>query len=192
MIAEKDFQYWDQRLANDAFLRGMRWWWWHYTHGSLKSQLELLRLRQAREAEDQVAERIRALGYGVYATTPNCPFDLWVCDAAGRAARVEVKLSTCHDNKGRARFQVDVRSSQSADCDLLVWIARNGRDWHYIIPMSDLGSHRNLAIWSQCPGNYRGKWSSYLEAWDHLRRVVANTHPRIWQASMPLAQGGTA
>lgn len=198
MMLDKDLSYWDQRLANDAFIKNINWWMRHWLAGTLKNQLELLRLRQAAAAEDLVADRIRAMGYRVYSTTANCPFDLWVCDTAGRAARVEVKLSTCHENKGRARYQCDVR--QSIDCDLLVWIARtcsepgrDGRDWHYVIPMANLGpAHRNLAIWSAYPGDYRGQWSSYLEHWDHLHHVIANTHPRIWQSSMPLAQGGAA
>jgi hypothetical protein len=191
ILLEKDTLYWQQRLANDAWLIRHHWFMRHFLAGTLKSQLERERLRQSRQAEEKVAQFIRdEFGYQVHSTTANCPFDLWVAGGPDRAARVEVKLATLHDNKGRNRFQADVR--QSADVDLLIWLCRNGRDWHYIIPIADLRGRRNLAIWSACPGNYRGQWSHYLEAWDYLRQVVENTHQRVWQFGLPLAQGGAA
>lgn len=182
MNAEKDFPYWDQRLENDAFLARMRWYWRRYLAGTLKSQVELHRLRLATEAENLVAGQVRALGYEAHLTTPNCPFDLWVADSQGRTARVEVKLSFYHPNKGGGRYQADVR--QGSGCDLLIWICRNGRDWTYVIPIADLAARRNLAIWSYCPGNYTGQWHSYLGAWDHLHQVVASARGDVRQLSL--------
>lgn len=193
MIAEHDLQYWEQRFENDAFLKSINWWQRHFLAGSLKSQLERERLRQSRQAEEKVADLIRdEFGYRVYPTTTNCPFDLWVADDQDRAARIEVKLSTAHENRGRIRFQADIRRSQSADVDLIVWLCRNGQDWHYVIPVADLRGRRNIAIWSECPGHYRGQWAHYLEAWDYLHQVVENTFRRVWQFSLPLAVGGSS
>ncbi len=191
MCPDKDLLYWDQRLDNDAFIKSINWWQRHWLAGTLKSQVERERLRQSRRAEEQIADLLRdEFGYRVYPTTANCPFDLWVADDQDRAARVEVKLSTyhlAHGDRG-GRFQADIR--QSADVDLIIWIARNGRDWHYVIPAPDLKGRRNIAIWSECPGHYRGQWGHYLEAWDYLHQVVANTFKRTWQFSLPLALGG--
>lgn len=213
MTPEHDLLYWQQRQENDAWLIKHHWFMRHFLAGSLKSQLERERLRQSRQAEEKVAGLIRdTFSYRVYPTTPNCPFDLWVADDQDRAARIEVKLSTYHKispsptgRGGRGvraggRFQADIRRNQSADVDLIVWIARtcpepsrrDGRDWHYIIPVADLRGRRNIAIWSECPGHYRGQWSHYLEAWDYLHQVVENTFRRVWQFTLPLAVGGSS
>jgi hypothetical protein len=186
MHPDKDTPYWDQRAENDAFLQRIHWWMRCLSAGTLRSQVEKLRLRQAAETVEMVATRIRELGYQAYPTTPNAHFDLWVSDAAGQAARVEVKLSQCHDNRGRSRFQADVR--QAAECDLIIWVCRNGRDWTYIIPTGALAGRRNLAIWSACPGDYGGQWARYLWAWDHLHQAVANTHQKVWQFGLPLPE----
>lgn len=190
MSPDKDLLYWEQRLDNDAWLIKHHFFMRHFLAGTLKSQLERERLRQSRQAEEQVADLIRdEFGYRVYPTTANCPFDLWVADSQDRAARIEVKLSTYHDSPKGGRFQADIRH-QSADVDLIIWIARNRRDWHYVIPAPDLRGRRNIAIWSECPGHYRGQWGHYLEAWDYLHQVVTNTFKRTWQFALPLALGG--
>lgn len=184
MCPDKDVLYWQLTDELRDFYRKHHWWLRHFLAGSLKRQVERERLRQSRRAEEQIADFIRdEFGYQVNLTTPNCPFDLWVADG-NRAARVEVKLSTyhLHPPSRSGRYQVDIR--QHADVDVIIWICRSEEDWLYVIPAGDLRGRRNLAIWSRNPGQYRGQWLSYLNAWNHLRQAITNTHWRVWQPSL--------
>lgn len=196
MYPEKDALYWQLNDELAALYRRNFWFWRHFFMGTLKRQVERARLHQSRRAEEQIADFIRdEFCYQAYLTTHNCPFDLYVSDGR-QAARVEVKLSTYHAAPwSRAgRYQADVRQLQQID--LIVWICRtpapSSRDYHYVIPASDLRGRRNLAIWSRDPTWYRGQWSQYLNAWRHLAAAVANTAPRVWQFSLtvPAVAGG--
>lgn len=140
----------------------------------------------AREAEQAVAAQLRAWGYLVHLTTHKCPFDLWVANEAGRAARVEVKISLYNQNQAAraGRFQASIHN----DADLVVFIARNGKDWPFVIPMPVIAPRRNIALWSECPADYTGQWAPYLEAWDHLHQAVEQGQARAWQ--LPLFQEG--
>jgi len=145
--------YWQMRQENERFLRRQQWRV-QYGNGTLQSQGELQRL--AREAEQIVAERVETMGYQATLTTHKCPFDLWVCNHTGRAVRVEVKLSRYHPHKRGGRYQANIRHDQA---DLLVFIARNGQDWPFVIPMADIAPRRNIAIWASCPEHS----SSYVQ-----------------------------
>ena len=182
---DKDSLYWDLRQENDAWLKRQWWWWRHHLNGTLKSERERERLRQAAEAEDQVAEYIRQeLGYQAHLTTANCPFDLYVTAGEdSQACRVEVKLSTYARNGQGGRYQCNIRAGQ--EFDILVFVARNGQDWHYVIPVEALKQRRNIAIWSLCPGDYRGQWRSYLNAWHYLDQILTNSQTRVWQLNLP-------
>jgi len=185
MMTEAD--YIAARRENQDALRRQRWWWRHFLAGNLKSQLERERLRQATLAENEMACYLQGeFGYQVHLTTKQCPFDLWVADGQGRGARVEVKLSTCRlASRGRGhRFQANIRRHKDA-ADVLIFIARNGRDWPFVIPMGQVGSRRNIAIWSACPGNYTGQWAPYLEAWDYLHQTISHSRPCQWQLGLP-------
>lgn len=140
----------------------------------------------AREAEQAVATRLRAWGYAVHPTTHKCPFDLWVANPAGRAARVEVKISLYNQAPASraGRFQASIHN----EADLVVFIARNGRDWPFVIPMPAIAPRRNIALWSGCPADYTGQWAPYLEAWDHLHRAVEQGQAPAWQ--LPLFEEG--
>lgn len=50
-------------------------------------------------------------------------------------------------------IQADVRHHSQAN--ILVFVARNGRDWNYIIPMKRIAPRRNVTIWSACLADYR-------------------------------------
>jgi hypothetical protein len=139
--------------------------------------------RLAREAEKIVSGRIEALGYQVNPTPHKCTFDLWVTGRQGHAVRVEVKISL-YGRNGRnipgGRYQASLHN----EADLLIWIARNGQDWTYIIPMAVVGTRRNIAIPSACPGDYTGQWAAYLEAWEYLHRAVEIARPTTRQLSL--------
>lgn len=187
MTTDKDLQYWRQRLENEDFLRRQMWFWRHFRQGTLKSQRERAARELALTGEAQAAQMVRALGYQAHFTTHNCPFDLWVTDDQGRAARVEVKTSLyrpVQTGHGGGRFQANIR--QHRDVDVVLFLAKNGAWWPYVIPVGAIGRRANIAIWSACPGDYRGQWSIYLNAWDHLAQAIQNTHVRAWQLGLSL------
>jgi hypothetical protein len=173
--------YWQMRREFEETQRRHYWWSHHYRHGTLKSQRQWELQQLAREAEQLVAERIQTMGYETHPTTHKCPFDLWVVDDE-RAIRLEVKISLYHVSKKGGRYQADIRHHDQAD--LLVFIARNGQDWPFVIPMVDVAPRRHIAIWSYCPADYCGQWAIYLEAWDHLHRAIAGAEPQVRQLSL--------
>lgn len=137
--------------------------------------------RLARQAEQQVAGRLRTRGYLVHPTTHKSPFDLWVQDQSGRAARVEVKISLYNQSSKGGRFQARIHN---AVADLLIFIARNGRDWEFVIPMADISPRKNIAIWSACPADYAGRWAPYLDAWDNLDQAIQTGQAPAWQLAL--------
>ena len=171
--------YWQMRQEYEDILRRNYWWWRHYLNGTLQSQRQREAQRLAREAEQRIAQRVQAMGYQANPTTHKAPFDLWVQDDLGRAVRVEVKISRYYYSKKGGRYQADVRHYDQAD--LLVFIARNGQDWPFIIPMADIAPRRHVAIWSYCPADYNGQWAPYLNAWDHLQQAIEAAAAYSWQ-----------
>jgi hypothetical protein len=169
MHTDKDSHYWALRQENDQFIKQQQW-------QPALSQAAVERKRLGTEAEEKVTEYLRALGYQVNPTPDNCEFDLWVAGSAGRAIRVEVKISLYH---GR-RYQANIHHDQA---DLVVFIARNGQDWPYVIPMTEIGQRHNIAIWSKCPGDYKGQWKDFLNAWDHLHQAITEAQPQSYQLS---------
>jgi hypothetical protein len=137
--------------------------------------------RLGRQAETAVTTRLQAMGYQVHPTTHKCPFDLWVADGQGRAIRVEVKISLYH-SAGRhgSRFQARIHNQ----ADILIFIARNGTDWIYVIPMAAISSRKNIAIWSACPGDYTGQWAPYLNAWPQLIQAIQTAPARPYQPTL--------
>jgi hypothetical protein len=161
---------------HNQFLRSQQFRRYYTAEEARAKQVEL-----ARKAEQLVARQVQSLGYQVNLTTHKCPFDLWVADYTGRTIQVEVKLSLYHQHKRGGRYQANVRHDQA---DLLVFIARNGRDWSFVIPMADISPRNNITIWSFCPGEHSGQWAKYLEAWDYLHLTIEQTQPRLWQPSL--------
>lgn len=103
----------------------------------------------------------------------------------GQAARVEVKTSLYTLSPKGGRYEANIRRHQQ-DTDLVIFLAKNGTWWPYIIPIAAIGQRHNISIWSYCPGDYKGQWAIYLDAWQHLEHVIQNTQPRHWQLSLPL------
>lgn len=178
--------YWRMRRERDAALLRQHWWWRHYLAGNLVSQRQRRHLALAANVEAKVATFIRLLGYAAHQTTSRCPFDLWVANESGQAIRVEVKASlynVCADAGKGGRYQANIRHHHQAD--LVIFVARNGRDWPFVIPMAQLGNRANIAIWSQCPADYTGRWAGYLNAWNYLDEAVARARPAVHQLALP-------
>lgn len=132
-------------------------------------------LQLALEAEQLVTAQAQKMGYRVAPTTKNAPFDLWIWDERG-AARVEVKISRYVAHKdGYGRYQAAIRNHQH---DLLVFIARNGQDWPFVIPAHQV-PNKHLGIYTYKP--YTSCWAQYLFAWDYLQQAVSAGYPAGWQ-----------
>lgn len=169
MNQDKDSLYWGLRQENDAFIKAQR-------HKTEEIALYL-------EAEHLASETLRSMGYQVNPTPHKHPFDLWVSDPAGRVARVEVKISTYGHHKRGGRYQANVRHHYP-EADILIFYARNGSDWPFIIPLADIAPRRNVTIWSHCPGDHHGQWAQYLAAWQHLHRAIEQARPLPCQLSL--------
>jgi hypothetical protein len=180
MAQDEDILYWALRQENEAFLWRQHWWWRHFLNGTLKSRQLVQRLAQ--EAEVLVARRIQTFGYQVYPTTHKAPFDLWVEDDVGRAVRVEVKISLYHLHRRGGRYQANVRHHRHAE--ILVFIARNGRDWPFVIPLPEIYPRTNVTIWAACPDDHHGRWAQYLDAWHYLHWAVEQAQPRARQLAL--------
>lgn len=130
----------------------------------------------ARDAEAKVAQFIQQLGYHVAPTVANSPFDLWAWSDNGGAARIEVKISLYNPWGSTGRYQAAIRNHEH---DLVIFIARNGRDWPFILPALVVPP-KNLTIWTKCPADSK-PYRPYLEAWDILHQVIATHRPIGWQ-----------
>lgn len=151
--------------------------------GTLQSLQQLERQALAEEGECLAKQWIRDLGYTVYRrNSPNDPYDLRV-EGFDAQIWVEVKISQCYKGPKGHRFQADVRQYKA---DVLIFIARNGKDWPFIIPMNQIRPRRNVAIWSAQPKQYKGQWAPYLGAWDILVHTLEKARIRDAQLALPL------
>lgn len=184
MDADKDALYWG--IVNDFndCQRRAYWYWHHRRNGTLRSQKQRQAQLLGRQAEIETARFLRQQGYQVNFTDHKAPFDLTVADGAGRAANVEVKISLF--DQGQRRYQAYISQDELFWADVLVFIARNGRDWPYVIPIERIRPRNHIAIWSPCPADYRGQWSPYCQAWRYLEQAIARAQPRTWQLSLPM------
>jgi len=148
---------------------------------AMRQQQQQQAVTLADEAEHYVATIAKKMGYGVRLTPHTHPYDIEVIDSTGRVARVEVKISTIQPNGSGYRYQARIHHHRA---DLVVFIARNGSDWPYIIPMAAIKPRLNIAISSKCPGNYSGQWAGYLNAWHYLHTAVKNAPARPVQLGL--------
>lgn len=126
------------------------------------------RRRLARDAEDAVADRLRAKGFFVTRAAPNAHFDLLV-----NGLRVEVKASTW---SGR-RYQANLRDN---DADALVFVCKNGKLHFFVMPFDRVKGLTVIKVTQEEPADYIGRWSSYLEAWPIVDDLIAKSI-NYWQ-----------
>jgi hypothetical protein len=84
-------------------------------------------------------------------------------------------------NRNGGRYQATIRNREA---DVLLFVAVNGSDHHFIIPMDAIGQRTQIAITSYDVTAYGGQWASYLEAWDVLQEAVKAAPPRPIQLSL--------
>lgn len=127
-----------------------------------------------RAVTHRLVKRLRAQGYSVDLTTHKTPFDLFV-----NGARVEVKASHWNERKTsagvRGRYQGTLRNR---DADLVILVAVNGSDHHFIIPRGIIGGRKTVEITSYDVNAYSGRYAPFLEAWGVLAaKCEASTRP---------------
>lgn len=133
-------------------------------------------LRLSYRVEARVLNKIRAMGYDVAETTKNAPFDAFV-----GGCRVEIKASNWGKLNRGGRYQANIRHCEA---DVLILVAINGQDHHFVIPMAEIGKRHNISVTSYNVMAYGGIWSPYLEAWDVLQQAVQVAPARIVQADL--------
>lgn len=110
----------------------------------------------AQMAEHRVGYQLFKRGHQVALQGYRSPFDLLV----DGGIRVEVKAA--HWDEHQHRYQANVRN----DADFVVFCAVNGAFHFFVIPGKEIGSRRNIAVWSYEPAQYAGRWARFLGAWD--------------------------
>ncbi len=120
------------------------------------------RRRLAREAEDAVADMLKAKGFFVTRASPNAHFDLLV-----NGLRVEVKASTWS-----GRYEANLRDN---DADALVFACKNGRLHFFVMPFDVVAGLTVIKVTREDPADYLGRWSPYLEAWPLIDDLVAKS-----------------
>jgi len=116
----------------------------------------------ARQVERSVMYRLAERGHHVLQQKRNARFDILVDDCL----RVEVKAAKWHASPSGGRYQACIHNL----CDLVIFVCVNGSHHHFVIPAHQLGTRKNIAVWSHNPKDYAGQWAKYFEAW----RVVDN------------------
>ncbi len=132
-------------------------------HANMRHEEDARRRRLAREAEDAVADRLKAKGFFVTRAAPNAHFDL-----LANGLRIEVKASTW---SGR-RYQANLRDN---DADLLVFVCKNGRLHFFVMPFDQVKGLTVIKVTREEPADYLGRWSSYLEAWPIVDDLIAKS-----------------
>lgn len=114
------------------------------------------------------------IGYTVH---PNGYHDH--CDLIiNNVLRIEIKgaLWTSHRHSP-GRWQFNTRNHP--DVYILRCLTVPGAD--FIIPGREIGDRTNIAIWSQDPTKYHGRWAKYCNRWDiiegELKRKASYENP---------------
>lgn len=87
--------------------------------------------------------------------------------------RIGIKgaLWTKHKHsKGRYQFN----TSHPADVYILGCMTHAPR--YFIVPGRAIAGRANVAIWSEFPGKYVGKWSQYCDNWSIIDQELARCH----------------
>lgn len=133
-------------------------------------------------AVERVKARLEEMGYAVEPSKGNAHWDLLV----EGCLRLEVKASEWklqeHPEPGRrrprGRYQANIRKKQAGQVDLVVFMAVNGADHHFVIPRPELRGRRNLTIRCYDPAHYTGNLAGFYEAWERVGPALAAARER--------------
>lgn len=116
-------------------------------------------------SERHVITRLVTAGYHVSRTGHNDRCDLVV----EHCLRIEVKASSWVARLGgNGRYQMQFHNR----ADVLCWNCVDAGRW-FVIPVVEIGSRTNLAVFSLDPAAYSGQWARFLGAWALIDQMVA-------------------
>lgn len=119
--------------------------------------------------ENQVFEILRGLGYS--------PKWGMIADIEIEGMPIEVKTSniTAYRADGRRGYQFCLRRDghcKIQDGILVLVCTGNEETAYFVIPTDKVENRRKIAIPNTDPRRYRGMWSDYLDAWQHLEEMT--------------------
>lgn len=157
---------------------------WKAQRGRYRKATKRIDQTLARQAEAKAARILAGRGWQTWhiaSTEPNKRFDLYA-----RGARVEVKASGYHPAMHGCRYQAHIHNH----ANLILLACFNHTIHWFVIPASEIGQRRNIAVWSHDPACYTGIWSQFYEAW-HLADEIIQAAPAIpLQLPLPLEMRG--
>lgn len=117
-------------------------------------------------AEDTVIALLQEAGYRV--TPPKFSKSSALLVNGKLRVRIKGALWT-KANHGKGRYQFD--TSQDADLYILACMTHAPR--FFIVPARLISHRANVAIWSEFPSKYVGRWTEYCDAWHILDEELA-------------------
>lgn len=116
--------------------------------------------------EISVITLLEDAGYDV-----ECMGDRYPCDLIiNGTLRVEIKgaLWTKHKHS-KGRYQFNTRQ----DADLYILGCMTHAPRYFVVPGHVIAGKTNVAIWSEYPSKYVGRWTQYCDAWHIIDEELA-------------------
>ena len=118
------------------------------------------------QTEDAVISILLDKGYKITKSPYPRDFDIVI----NGTLRVEIKgalWTKHHHSKGRYQFCIH----QAADVFILGCMTHEPH--FFVVPTKVIGKRKNVAIWSEFPSKYVGRWSQYCDAWHIIDQELA-------------------
>lgn len=130
--------------------------------------------RLGAEAVGLVIEALEDLGIEASSTSHKAPYDLILAD--GRKVEVKAARWTRRtESKKYGRYLANLKHRQRNIADVVIFGCQRPRRWYWFIIPTRAISGRTLAITSQDPEAYSGRYREYLDAW----RLVTPAQPEL-------------
>lgn len=117
-------------------------------------------------AEDTVIELLQDAGYDVHCHPSTSPYDITINGTL--KAEIKGALWTKHKHsKGRYQFNTH------QDPDVFILVCFGARTRFFIVPGRIVSERSTVAIWSEYPSKYVGRWTEYCDAWHIIDKELA-------------------
>ena len=117
-------------------------------------------------AEDTVIALLQDAGYDVFCHVSTSPHNITINGKLTVAIKGALWTKHAH-SKGRYQFQ----TRKNADVYILTCMTHAPH--FFVVPGHMIGNRENVAIWSEFPSKYIGKWSEYCDAWHIIDEALA-------------------